>query len=57
MGREMWWGDGVSYRMECINKKCGRIVLAEGDYSELKKSTFIFCIDCKGFMKRLEVMV
>ena len=45
----------MSDRMECINKKCGRIVLAEGDYSELKKSTFIFCIDCKGFMKRLEV--
>ena len=34
MGREMWWGDGVSYRMECINKKCGRIVLAEDSMSK-----------------------
>ena len=40
----------MSYRLECID--CGRVVLAEGDYSELKKSTFIICIECNGFMGR-----
>jgi hypothetical protein len=45
-----------SYRMECINTECGRILLAEGNILQLKKSTFILCSECYSLMRRMECM-